>query len=110
MAALALVLASGGIVGDFLLLCHRWSYSSLAGLPKNLDGLKAIFLYPAFHYHCWPGYAGYFWSYGNGMMNFLRGLSVLLVQLSLVLQLVACAHLTWVAQSTRQLRHRYCSF
>jgi len=51
----------------------------LAGLPKNLDGLKAIFLYPLLSTTIvglvMLGISGPMAAINTGMMNFLRGLS-----------------------------------
>ena len=63
----------GGIVGGFLagyviLLLEK----VFAGLPKNLDGLKAIFLYPLFST---LGISGPMAAINTAMMDFLKGLS-----------------------------------
>lgn len=70
----------GGIVGGFLagyviLLLEK----VFAGLPKNLDGLKAIFLYPLFSTAIvglvMLGISGPMAAINTAMMDFLRGLS-----------------------------------
>ena len=69
----------GGIVGGFLagyviLLLEK----VFAGLPKNLDGLKAIFLYPLFSTLIvglvMLGISGPMVTINQAMMDFLRGL------------------------------------
>ena len=70
----------GGIVGGFLagyviLLLEK----VFAGLPKNLDGLKAIFLYPLFSTAIvglvMLGISGPMAAINTAMMDFLKGLS-----------------------------------
>lgn len=70
----------GGIVGGFLagyviLLLEK----VFAGLPKNLDGLKAIFLYPLFSTLIvglvMLGISGPMAAINTAMMDFLKGLS-----------------------------------
>lgn len=70
----------GGIVGGFLagyviLLLEK----VFAGLPKNLDGLKAIFLYPLFSTAivglAMLGISGPMAAINTAMMDFLKGLS-----------------------------------
>ena len=70
----------GGIVGGFLagyviLLLDK----VFAGLPKNLDGLKAIFLYPLFSTAIvglvMLGISGPMAAINTAMMDFLKGLS-----------------------------------
>lgn len=70
----------GGIVGGFLagyviLLLEK----VFAGLPKNLDGLKAIFLYPLFSTAIvglvMLGISGSMAAINTAMMDFLKGLS-----------------------------------
>ena len=70
----------GGIVGGFLagyviLLLEK----VFAGLPKNLDGLKAIFLYPLFSTAIvglvMLGISGPMAAINTAMMGFLKGLS-----------------------------------
>ena len=70
----------GGIVGGFLagyviLLLEK----VFAGLPKNLDGLKAIFLYPLFSTAIvglvMLGISGPMAAINTTMMDFLKGLS-----------------------------------
>ena len=70
----------GGIVGVFLagyviLLLEK----VFAGLPKNLDGLKAIFLYPLFSTLIvglvMLGISGPMAAINTAMMDFLKGLS-----------------------------------
>lgn len=70
----------GGIVGGFLagyviLLLEK----VFAGLPKNLDGLKAIFLYPLFSTAIvglvMLGISGPMAAINTDMMDFLKGLS-----------------------------------
>ena len=70
----------GGIVGGFLagyviLLLEK----VFAGLPKNLDGLKAIFLYPLFSTAIvglvMLGVSGPMAAINTAMMDFLKGLS-----------------------------------
>lgn len=70
----------GGIVGGFLagyviLLLEK----VFAGLPKNLDGLKAIFLYPLFSTAIvglvMLGISGPMAAINAAMMDFLKGLS-----------------------------------
>lgn len=70
----------GGIVGGFLagyviLLLEK----VFAGLPKNLDGLKAIFLYPLFSTAIvglvMLGISGPMAAINTAMMDFLEGLS-----------------------------------
>ena len=70
----------GGIVGGFLagyviLLLEK----VFAGLPKNLDGLKAIFLYPQFSTAIvglvMLGISGPMAAINTAMMDFLKGLS-----------------------------------
>ena len=69
----------GGIVGGFLagyvILLLEKVFSKL---PKNLDGLKAIFLYPLFSTAIvglvMLGISGPMVSINNGMMDFLRSL------------------------------------
>lgn len=70
----------GGIVGGFLagyviLLLEKF----FAGLPKNLDGLKAIFLYPLFSTAIvglvMLGISGPMAAINTAMMDFLKGLS-----------------------------------
>lgn len=70
----------GGIVGGFLagyviLLLEK----VFAGLPKNLDGLKAIFLYPLFSTAIvglvMLGISGPMATINTAMMDFLKGLS-----------------------------------
>lgn len=70
----------GGIVGGFLagyviLLLEK----VFAGLPKNLDGLKAIFLYPLFSTAIvglvMLGISGPVAAINTAMMDFLKGLS-----------------------------------
>lgn len=70
----------GGIVGGFLagyviLLLEK----VFAGLPKNLDGLKAIFLYPLFSTAIvglvMLGISGPMRAINTAMMDFLKGLS-----------------------------------
>ena len=70
----------GGIVGGFLagyviLLLEK----VFAGLPKNLDGLKAIFLYPLFSTAIvglvMLGTSGPMAAINTAMMDFLKGLS-----------------------------------
>ena len=70
----------GGIVGGFLagyviLLLEK----VFAGLPKNLDGLKAIFLYPLFSTLivglAMLGISGPMAAINTAMMDFLKGLS-----------------------------------
>ena len=70
----------GGIVGGFLagyviLLLEK----GFAGLPKNLDGLKAIFLYPLFSTAIvglvMLGISGPMAAINTAMMDFLKGLS-----------------------------------
>lgn len=70
----------GGIVGGFLagyviLLLEK----VFAGLPKNLDGLKAIFLYPLFSTAIvglvMLGISGPMAAINTAMMYFLKGLS-----------------------------------
>ena len=70
----------GGIVGGFLagyviLLLEK----VFAGLPKNLDGLKAIFLYPLFSTVivglAMLGISGPMAAINTAMMDFLKGLS-----------------------------------
>ena len=70
----------GGIVGGFLagyviLLLEK----VFAGLPKNLDGLKAIFLYPLFSTAIvglvMLGISGPMAAINPAMMDFLKGLS-----------------------------------
>lgn len=70
----------GGIVGGFLagyviLLLEK----VFAGLPKNLDGLKAIFLYPLFSTAIvglvMLGISGPMVAINTAMMDFLKGLS-----------------------------------
>ena len=70
----------GGIVGGFLagyviLLLEK----IFAGLPKNLDGLKAIFLYPLFSTAIvglvMLGISGPMAAINTAMMDFLKGLS-----------------------------------
>ena len=72
--------AAGGIVGGFLagyviLLLEK----VFAGLPKNLDGLKAIFLYPLFSTAIvglvMLGISGPMAAINTAMMDFLKGLS-----------------------------------
>lgn len=70
----------GGIVGGFLAGYVIVGLEKLlAGLPKNLDGLKAIFLYPLLSTTIvglvMLGISGPMASINTGMMNFLRGLS-----------------------------------
>ena len=69
----------GGIVGGFLagyviLLLEK----VFSGLPKNLDGLKAIFLYPLFSTAivglAMLGISGPMAAINTAMMDFLRGL------------------------------------
>ena len=69
----------GGIVGGFLsgyviLLLEK----VFSGLPKNLDGLKAIFLYPLFSTFIvgmvMLGISGPMVAINKAMMDFLRGL------------------------------------
>lgn len=70
----------GGIVGGFLagyviLLLEK----VFSGLPKNLDGLKAIFLYPLFSTAIvglvMLGISGPMAAINTAMMDFLKGLS-----------------------------------
>ena len=70
----------GGIIGGFLagyviLLLEK----VFAGLPKNLDGLKAIFLYPLFSTAIvglvMLGISGPMAAINTAMMDFLKGLS-----------------------------------
>lgn len=70
----------GGIVGGFLagyviLLLEK----VFAGLPKNLDGLKAVFLYPLFSTAIvglvMLGISGPMAAINTAMMDFLKGLS-----------------------------------
>lgn len=70
----------GGIVGGFLagyviLLLEK----VFSGLPKNLDGLKAIFLYPLFSTAivglAMLGISGPMAAINTAMMDFLKGLS-----------------------------------
>lgn len=70
----------GGIVGGFLagyviLLLEK----VFAGLPKNLDGLRAIFLYPLFSTAIvglvMLGISGPMAAINTAMMDFLKGLS-----------------------------------
>ena len=70
----------GGIVGGFfagyvILLLEK----VFAGLPKNLDGLKAIFLYPLFSTAIvglvMLGISGPMAAINTAMMDFLKGLS-----------------------------------
>ena len=70
----------GGIVGGFLagyviLLLEK----VFAGLPKNMDGLKAIFLYPLFSTLIvglvMLGISGPMAAINTAMMDFLKGLS-----------------------------------
>ena len=70
----------GGIVGGFLagyviLLLEK----VFAGLPKNLDGLKALFLYPLFSTAIvglvMLGISGPMAAINTAMMDFLKGLS-----------------------------------
>ena len=70
----------GGIVGGFLagyviLLLEK----VFSGLPKNLDGLKAIFLYPLFSTAIvglvMLGISGPMATINTAMMDFLKGLS-----------------------------------
>lgn len=70
----------GGIVGGFLagyviLLLEK----VFAGLPRNLDGLKAIFLYPLFSTAIvglvMLGISGPMAAINTAMMDFLKGLS-----------------------------------
>ena len=70
----------GGIVGGYLagyviLLLEK----VFAGLPKNLDGLKAIFLYPLFSTAIvglvMLGISGPMAAINTAMMDFLKGLS-----------------------------------
>ncbi len=70
----------GGIVGGFLAGYVIVGLEKLlAGLPKNLDGLKAIFLYPLLSTTIvglvMLGISGPMAAINTGMMNFLRGLS-----------------------------------
>ena len=70
----------GGIVGGFLAGYVIVGLEKLlSGLPKNLDGLKAIFLYPLLSTTIvglvMLGISGPMAAINTGMMNFLRGLS-----------------------------------
>lgn len=70
----------GGIVGGFVAgYVIVGLEKALAFLPKNLDGLKAIFLYPLFSTLVvgliMLGISGPMASINTGMMNFLRGLA-----------------------------------
>ena len=70
----------GGIVGGFLAGYVIVGLEKLlAGLPKNLDGLKVIFLYPLLSTTIvglvMLGISGPMAAINTGMMNFLRGLS-----------------------------------
>ena len=70
----------GGIVGGFLAGYVIVGLEKLlAGLPKNLDGLKAIFLYPLLSTTIvglvMLGISGPMAAINTSMMNFLRGLS-----------------------------------
>ena len=70
----------GGIVGGFLAGYVILGLEKLlSGLPKNLDGLKAIFLYPLLSTLITGlvmlGISGPMAAINEGMMNFLRGLA-----------------------------------
>jgi len=69
----------GGIVGGFLAGYVILGLEKLlSGLPKNLDGLKAIFLYPLLSTFVvglvMLGISGPMATINTGMMNFLKGL------------------------------------
>jgi len=69
----------GGIVGGFLAGYVILGLEKLlSGLPKNLDGLKAIFLYPLLSTFIvglvMLGISGPMAAINTGMMNFLKGL------------------------------------
>ena len=97
----------GGIVGGFLagyvILLLEKVFSKL---PKNLDGLKAIFLYPLFSTAIvglvMLGISGPMAAINTAMMDFLKGLSAS-GAIVLALPSAACAPLTWAARSTRLL-------
>lgn len=70
----------GGIIGGFLAGYVIVGLEKLLkGLPKNLDGLKAIFLYPLLSTFIvgliMLGISGPMAAINTGMMDFLRGLS-----------------------------------
>ena len=67
----------GGIVGGFVAGYAIVGLSSCSGMPKNLDGLKAIFPYPLLTFITgliMLGISGPMAAINTGMMSFLEGL------------------------------------